>query len=211
MRPQRLRPDPALIESAAAFSAATLHEAAGQQGALPSCIKPMTGALNICGPAFTVLSPAEDNLWLHRAIYAAQAGDVLIVDTGQAYEAGYWGEIMTHASIQRQLGGVVIDGCVRDGKCLEELGLPVFARGLCIQGTTKNKQAPGGLNCTIRIGKISIEDGDLVVGDGDGVVVIPREVIPEVLVKAREREKKEELTIKDLSVGATTLDIYGLN
>ncbi|HVS83687.1 MAG TPA: RraA family protein [Pyrinomonadaceae bacterium] len=208
---QNLRPDPALIESAAAFSAATLHEAAGQQGALPSAIKPLASNLSICGPAFTVLSPPEDNLWLHRAIYAAQAGDVLIVDTGHAYEAGYWGEIMTHASIQRRLGGVVIDGCVRDGKCLEELGLPVFARGLCIQGTTKNKQAHGGLNCTIRIGKVSIEDGDLVVGDSDGVVVIPRQVIPEVLAKAKERKEKEALAIKDLSAGATTLDIYGLS
>ena len=139
--PPRHRPRRAPTRSSAAartLPAATLHEAGGKIGAMPSAIKPVAPAFRCCGPAVTVHSPGGDNLWLHRALYIAQPGDVLVVHVSGAYDHGYWGEIMTTMAKARGLAGLVIDGCVRDGVLLEQIGFPVFARGLCIRGTGKD-------------------------------------------------------------------------
>lgn len=189
---------------------ATVHEAADRRGALPSEIKPVDDKIRLCGPAFTVLCPAGDNLWLHKAIVAAKPGDIIVADVGNFYEAGYWGEIMTHAALNRGLGGLVINGCVRDKELLVELPLPVFSRGLCIQGTKKDKAARGALSCPIRVGNEIIYPGDIIVGDADGVVILEPDKAARVLEAAKEREKKEERIIQDLKTGKSTLEIYNL-
>lgn len=190
-------------------SSATLHEAAGLVGALPSAIRAI-GGRRVCGQAFTVSSPPGDNLWLHRAVYAAQPGDVLVVATGEGYEAGYWGEVLTYAAIARRLGGLIIDGGVRDVEAIETLPFPVFARGACIRGTAKCRDGAGSLGEPIRIGDVAVARGDLVVGDRDGVVAIAAESIADVVTRATEREDKERAIIRQINEGATTLDIYGL-
>jgi 4-hydroxy-4-methyl-2-oxoglutarate aldolase len=198
-----------LCERAATFSTATMHEAAGQIGALPSAIKPVARSFRVSGPAFPVSGPALDNLWQHRAIHLAKPGDVLIVSVAGHYEAGYWGEIMSTAAKMRKLGGLVIDGCVRDGHLLEGIGLPIFARGLCIRGTGKDLAGRGSLFAPIMIGDVTIHPGDLVVGDVDGVVVIPRGRAGEVLERSAQRDAKEAATIETIKTGKTTVDIYG--
>jgi 4-hydroxy-4-methyl-2-oxoglutarate aldolase len=203
------RPDPALVERAAGFGSATLHEAAGKIGVLPMQIKPVVPTFAISGPAVTVHSPPGDNLWLHRAIAAAQPGDVLVVYVDGVYEHGYWGEIMSTAARARKLGGLVIDGCVRDGAILGRVGFPVFARGLCIRGTGKDFAARGWLNHPLLIGDVTINAGDLIVGDTDGVVAIPRERVAEVLDKSRAREDKEADVMRKLEGGETSIDLYG--
>lgn len=167
--------------------------------------------MRLCGPAFTVHSPPRDNLWLHRALALAQPGDVLVVYVSDCHEAGYWGEIMSTAARQRGLAGLVIDGCVRDASLLCEIGLPVFARGLCMRGTGKDPAARGWLNAPVRIGEVTVHAGDLAVGDGDGVVVLAREQIDAVLDKAVEREVHEATVIAAIGRGEPTLDIYGWN
>ena len=203
------RPDPALVKRAAAFGTATLHEAAGKIGALSSAIKPMHPSFSIAGPAFTVHSPPGDNLWLHRAIAVARPGDVLVVFTENVYEHGYWGEIMSTAGNAAKLGGLVIDACVRDGALLGKVGFPVFARGLCIRGTGKDFAARGWLNHPLLLGDITVEAGDLIVGDTDGVVAIPRAKIETVVQKSREREDKEAETMRQLTAGEKSIDLYG--
>src|SRR5690606_36536738 len=116
------RPTPEQLRQAAQLPSYTLHEAAVQNGAPPSVINTVHHLFRICGPAVTVQSPPADNLWLHRAIVAAQPGDVLVVHVGGHYEAGYWGEVMSQAARARGLAGLVIDGCVRDGAILERFG-----------------------------------------------------------------------------------------
>src|SRR3954454_5542189 len=91
------------------MDAATVHEAYGRRGALPSAIKPIAAAFRVCGPAFTVDSPPGDNLWLHRAVYRAAEGDVLVVEA-HAPEFGAWGEFLSVAASARRLGGLVVDG-----------------------------------------------------------------------------------------------------
>jgi 4-hydroxy-4-methyl-2-oxoglutarate aldolase len=203
------RPDPALVKRAGAFGTATLHEAGGKIGELPSAIKPMDPSFSIAGPAFTVHSPPSDNLWLHRAIAIAKPGDVLVVFTEGVYEHGYWGEIMSTAANAAKLGGLVIDACVRDGALLGKVGFPVFARGLCIRGTGKDFAARGWINHPLLLGDVTVEAGDLIVGDTDGVVAIPRAKIETVVQKSREREDKEAETMRQLTAGQKSIDLYG--
>jgi 4-hydroxy-4-methyl-2-oxoglutarate aldolase len=116
---------------------------------------------------------------------------------------------MTAAAVAQQLGGLVIDGCVRDRLDLEASGFSVWARGLCIQGTKKQVEAPGAINERLTIGGVSIEPGDLVVGDADGVVVIAAKKMADVIAAAEQRETKEKLIVQELQSGRTTLDVYG--
>jgi 4-hydroxy-4-methyl-2-oxoglutarate aldolase len=200
-----------LVEAARPLSTATLHEAARKSGALPSPIKPMAAGFRLCGPAVTVHSPGGDNLWLHRAIYVAQPGDVLVAHTSGQYQHGYWGEIMSAAAQVRGLAGLVIDGCVRDGDLLRHIGFPVFARGLCIRGTGKDFGARGWINAPTLFEDVVVHPGDLIVGDGDGIVCIARAQVEQVLQTARQREQQEAAILERLRNGATTLDIYGWN
>lgn len=200
-----------LCEQASRFGSATLHEAAGKIGVLPPAIKPMGPGFRVCGPAFTVHGPGTDNLWLHRAMLAAKPGDVLVAYVSGVYEAGYWGEIMSTGAKAAKLGGLVIDGCVRDGELLPVIGFPVFARGLCIRGTGKDFGAQGWLGAPVMMGDVVVKAGDLIVGDMDGVVAIPREQAEQAVKASVEREKKEADIIKQLQHGANTLDLYGWN
>jgi 4-hydroxy-4-methyl-2-oxoglutarate aldolase len=200
-----------VLEEAKKFSSATLHEAGGIIGALPSVIKPVAKHFKVCGFAYPVQSPPGDNLWLHRAIYSAQKGDILVVNVGLGYEFGYWGEITTTAAIEAGLGGLVINGCVRDSDRLAELPFPIFSRGFCIHGTGKDKTAKGLLNVPTRIGDVIVNPGDLVVGDNDGVLVIPKDRITEILEIAQLREEKEQAFIRELKSGKSTLDLYNFH
>lgn len=190
---------------------ATIHEAAGKIGALPSAIKPVSEKFRLCGPALTVHSPPGDNLWLHRALDIARPGDVMVVYANAGYEYGYWGEIMSTAAKAKKLGGLVIDACVRDADLLEEIGFPVFSRGLCIRGTLKDYGAIGWLNAPVYIGDIVISAGDLVVGDRDGVVALPQACAADLIAKAQKREADEADILKRIEAGATTLEVYNFN
>ncbi|HEY0300210.1 MAG TPA: 4-carboxy-4-hydroxy-2-oxoadipate aldolase/oxaloacetate decarboxylase, partial [Rhizomicrobium sp.] len=144
------------------------------------------------------------------AIVAARAGDVLVVHVDDAYEYGYWGEIMATAAQARGIAGLVIDGGVRDAALLEEMNFPVFSRTLCIRGTGKDFGARGFLGHPLRVGDVDIQPGDLIVGDRDGVVAIPREQADDVILAAQKREAKEAEILQRLLAGETTLGIYDL-
>ncbi|MFB5189437.1 4-carboxy-4-hydroxy-2-oxoadipate aldolase/oxaloacetate decarboxylase [Alicyclobacillus fastidiosus] len=207
---QTLNSDTDVLKALSTLPSSTVHEAAGRIGNLPSKIKPVSKTMKLCGFAMTVLSPPGDNLWLHRAIYQANPGDVLVVDVGTAYEYGYWGEIMTTAAIERGIGGLVINGCVRDLDRLVELDFPIFARGICINGTGKDDMAQSAVNSPARIGDVIVFPGDLVLGDSDGVVVIPRKQVSSVAELAKAREEKELKVIPEIRNGKSTLEIYNL-
>lgn len=199
----------ALLTKLAPYPAATVDEAQGRIGALPAAIKPIDPASRICAPAFCIRTTPGNNLLLHRGIYEAPAGSVLVVDVGgpSGYEFGYWGDIMTVAAIERGLAGLVIDGGVRDADEIQASGLPVFCRMLAIRGTLKATE--GELGGRITVGTVSIATGDVIIADRDGVVAVPAATLEAVAWKARERTEKEAAVIESLRNGKTTLDLFG--
>lgn len=118
---------------------------------------------------------------------------------------------MSTGAAARKLGGLVIDGCVRDGDVLEKLGFPIFARGLCMRGTGKDFAAQGALGAAVTMGEVMALAGDLIVGDRDGVVAIPRSRVADVVKASAAREAKEAEVMKRLRAGETTMDVYGWN
>lgn len=197
-----------LLAAARALGSATLHEAAGRIGALPGAIQPVAPSMRLAGPAFTVEVPAGDNLGIHRAIYAANAGDILVVATRGGTEWGYWGEILNEAALARGLGGLVIAGGVRDTHVLVEQPFPVFSDGICIRGTLKNI-APYWIGRPVAIGDVVIGAGDLIVGDRDGVVALPFETVQPAVEKGQRREADEVEKIAQIRAGVRTLELYG--
>jgi 4-hydroxy-4-methyl-2-oxoglutarate aldolase len=194
----------------ALLTAATVHEAAGRIGALPSAIRPLHPDMHLAAPAFPVRCPPGDNLWIHRAVYAAQPGEVLVVDTGGGFEYGYWGEVLAVAAIARGLAGLVLHGGVRDSRRLVELGWPVFAERICIRGTGKDPDGDGALGEPVRVGEVQVRRGDLIVADADGVISVPAARADEVRALSDERERAEAEYLKRLQAGETTIGIYRL-
>lgn len=201
---------PDIMARAARLSTATVHEAAGRIGALPSGIKPISPSQTLSGPAFPVKSPPGDNLWLHRAIYAASPGDVLVIDTGDGVEFGYWGEVMALAAQVRGIAGLVITGGVRDSQRMVEMGFPVCSGAVCIQGTIKDPQGAGVLNTPVVIGGVTINPGDWVLGDADGVVVVPATRVTEVVERSEGRDAAEQDIFATLRAGGSTIAVYDL-
>lgn len=189
---------------------ASLYEASTHRGALPSAIAPIWPGARVTGRALTVQSPPADNLWLHHAIYRAEPGDVLVVQVSGHFEAGYWGEIMAVAAQVRGIAGLVIDGGVRDRDAIRDLGFPVFARNLCIRGTAKSPTARGAIGAPVTIGAVTIETGDLIVGDADGVIALRPDEAEATLQRARQRDAREQDILARLRAGETTLAIYSL-
>ncbi|MGX9697961.1 4-carboxy-4-hydroxy-2-oxoadipate aldolase/oxaloacetate decarboxylase [Janthinobacterium lividum] len=191
------------------LGAATIYEAQGAKGALDSGIKPIAPGMRLAGPALTVDTRPADNLMLHYAMLKARSGDVLVVDAKGFMEAGVWGDVFTEQAQRIGLAGLVIHGAVRDAAAMTQAGFPVFSRGLSIKGTGKHQ--PGRLNVTITIGDVGIDPGDIIVGDQDGVVVVRRHEVDDVLLKSRQREEKEAQFRQQIRDGATTVELLGLD
>jgi len=187
-------------------SVATVHEAAGRIGALSSGIKPIAAGMKLSGLAFPFSLKPGDNLAIHEAVYAAPAGSVLVIDAYDFLEAGPFGEIIAVAAQVRGLVGLVTSGSVRDRDAIAALGFPVFAKGLCVKGT--DKLVPARFGGPAVIDGVVVHPGDWVLGDADGVVVIPATAAPAVLQQSIEREAKERAIIERIRQGARTLDVY---
>lgn len=202
------RPSEEDLARLAGFSSPTVHEAIGQKGAMASALKPIASGMKVCGPALTVDCPVGDNLMIHAAIAGARPGDLLVVDHKASLDDGPFGEVMATACHARGIVGLVIDGCVRDSAEIRAMGFPVFARGLCIRGTTKVKE--GSIGQPIRCGGTPVQPGDIVLGDDDGVVVVPRAEAQAAATAAAQRVRSEAEMMEKLRAGATTVELLGL-
>jgi 4-hydroxy-4-methyl-2-oxoglutarate aldolase len=198
-----------LVEAFRDLASATIYEAAGQTGMLDPGIKPVYPQARVCGTAVTVQCHVGDNLMLHKGVTVAGPGDVLVATIGEHVRAGAWGEILVTAAKARGITGLVIDGGVRDVEAIETHKFPVFARGICIGATMK--KSIGKINHSIVCGGALINPGDLIVGDRDGVVVVPKERAQEILDESLAREAREAVLMEKLRGKAvTTLELLNL-
>jgi 4-hydroxy-4-methyl-2-oxoglutarate aldolase len=202
------RPPEKLMAAFKDFGAATVYEAAGRIGSVDPAIKPLERNMRLLGAALTVRCHPKDNLMLHKALQIAQEGDVLVASTQGYPDAGYWGGLMATSAMARQLGGLAIDGCVRDSAEILEMGFPVFCRGTCMRGTVKGTL--GRVNQPILFGQVLVNPGDLVLGDDDGLVIVPRAEMEAVLKASRERVAKEVNKTAQLSKGVSSVELNKL-
>jgi len=155
----------------------------------------------LAGPALTVKAPPGDNLMLHKAIALAQSGDVIVIDAGGDLTNSIVGEIMISYAINRGIAGLVINGSIRDSDAVRGMSFPVYAAGVTHRGPLKS--GPGEIGRAIAFDGMVIEPGDLIIGDGDGVLCIPFDQIEEVYQASAAKKKAEDKTLADLKAGGS--------
>lgn len=187
------------VSQAAAFQAAILADVAGRRGTLHGRVKPLSPQMKVAGPAITVEVRPGDNLAIHAALAIAQPGDVLVVDGKGDISCALLGEIMATQAEASGIAGIIIDGAVRDADALAQGSYPVFAAGLNPSGPTKS--IPGRVNHPVSVAGASIEPGDLVVGDADGVVVLAKQDVERIIALAAKKLDAETRRIAGIKQG----------
>lgn len=186
-----------ITKRARALNTTLISDVMGCTGSMDYKVKPVVSTMKVVGTALTVELSSGDNLFLHQGIYCGGEGYVLVADGKGHTQNAYLGELMAGAAKAIGLEGIVIDGLVRDKRMLGEVGLPIFAKGFIPNGPYKN--GPGAINTNISCAGVIVKPGDLIVGDEDGVVVVPRDKIEGVLDKAEKKLKYEEERIAVIS------------
>ncbi|MEH0885332.1 RraA family protein [Enterobacter sp. UNJFSC 003] len=179
------RVDAESVRQAAEFQAAILADVAGRRGTLHGRVKPLAPHMAVAGPAITVEVRPGDNLAIHAAMAIARPGDVLVIDGKGDLSCALLGEIMATQAQASGIAGIIIDGAVRDAETLSKQNFPVFSAGLNPCGPTKF--IPGRVNHAISVAGAAVQAGDLVVGDIDGVVVIPRDEVSAIIALAKDK------------------------
>jgi len=190
-----------------ALGAATVGESGGRP--MRARVRAAWRGARLAAPAYPVRCTPGDNLAVHVAVARAPAGRALAVDVGDEDELGYWGEVLTTAAESRGLAGLVIDGGVRDTAALEAHGFPVFSTTVALRGASKAR--PGAVGLPADVGGVRVSAGDWLVGDGDGVVVVPATALDDVLRAGRARADKEDAMFVALRRGRTTVELLGLD
>jgi 4-hydroxy-4-methyl-2-oxoglutarate aldolase len=195
-------------EELARLGSATVYEAAGREGLVDLTFEQVIPGSRAAGPARTVLCGQGDNLMVHAAIERIEPGDVVVVTMPEPEPVAVIGELLATQAERRGAAALLVDASVRDVEDLRELGLPVWARWVRVRGATKD--AVGALDEPVEVGGATIRPGDAVVLDTDGVAVVPRERVEEVLEASRERALREQDKRAKLSGGAFSYDLDGL-
>lgn len=164
-------------------------------------LRPFHHQTSLCGPAFTVKTRPGDNLMVHKALDVARPGDVVVVDAGGDLTNAIVGEIMITYARLRGLGGIVINGSIRDSAAISKQSFPVYAAGVTHRGPMRS--GPGEIGRAIAIDGMVIEPGDLIIGDADGLLAIPFDQVADVCAAAIAKRDAESKILSDLTSGGS--------
>jgi 4-hydroxy-4-methyl-2-oxoglutarate aldolase len=202
------RADAEGVKRLGALGVSTVHEAYGRAGLMKPYMRPIWAGGEAAGTAVTVLAHPGDNWMIHVAVEQCQAGDVLVVGCSADNTDGMFGDLLATALKARGVKGLVIDAGCRDVKTLREMGFPVWSKAISAKGTVK--AALGAVNVPVLCAGINVEPGDAVIADDDGVVVVRRKDVADVVAKGEKRQADEEGKRKLLASGALGLDMYNM-
>ena len=192
----------------ASLGSATVYEAAGRRGLVDASFVQVVPGSHAAGPARTVRCGQDDNLMVHAVMELVEPGDVLVLTMPEPAPVALVGELLVTQAAHRRAAALLVDAAVRDVEELATIGLPVWARWVRIRGATKTH--PGAIDDPVEVGGCSIEPGDAVVLDADGVAVVPRVRIEEVVAASGGRAEQERVKRAALESGALSYDLDGL-
>jgi 4-hydroxy-4-methyl-2-oxoglutarate aldolase len=201
-----IRAEQTAVERLSRVGVATIHEAMGRVGLMKTYMRPVYPGAALCGTAVTVLLQPGDNWMMHVAAEHIQAGDVVVAACTSDSDDGYFGELLATSFRARGAKGLAIDGGVRDVNDLATMPFPVFSRAISAKGTVKTTL--GSVNVPIVCAGVSIVPGDVVIGDTDGVVVVPAAIASQVADASEARESREKEKRAQLAAGVLGLDLY---
>lgn len=198
------RPDPALVEALAGYPTGYFTDIQGRRGALASAIRPMFPCRPFVGSALTVKTVPDDNLAPYLTLGVLQPGDVLVIATGGWTGSAVIGDLS--AGFYRNAGAVAVvtDGMARDVEGLAKVGLPVYAQGLTPNSPQKN--GPGEIGGEVVVGGVAVQAGDMVIGDADGVVVLPQDRFADAVAALEGIKAKEAKIEREIAAGVTQLE-----
>ena len=194
--PPRLSAD--LLARFRGIASSNVADAMGRFGFMDAGMQSRSG-FALCGLAVTVQCRPADNLMVHKALQVAMPGDIVVVSTCGNTTSAVFGELMCHTAAAAKLGGIVVDGAIRDVAGITRLGMPAFSRTVC-PGSC-DKDGPGEINVPISCGGTVVAPGDIVVGDADGIAVVPRENAAEVLELVAQLMDRETKRIAEIGEG----------
>ena len=205
-------PDPALVEEAAKYALADLHESLGavqgRMALMSSRMRPLLQGRRISGAAVTSYNFPGDNLMIHVALNVAERGQILVLANGGGTQGALWGDVACTFAAQKGVAGVVADGPVRDIDALREMDFPVWATS--ISPSHSEKRGPGSVNVPIVVDGVLVEPGDVIVADGDGVLAIPQAHLARTLEGARQRAEREVAIRKRIKAGESLFQILNM-
>lgn len=203
------RPAEDAVAALAAFPTTQIADCGGPVAVVGPGITHRAGGTDFCGPALTVWTKPGDILFLLKAPDLARAGDVLVVDGGGRDDAAVLGDIMSGVLSRTGVVGIAIDGVVRDLDGIDEIGMPVFARG--VYPTTGSNDGPGAINVDVTLGGVVVRPGDVVRGDTSGLVVVPREHVERVVELTRAVDERESAWVAAMEGGAGLAEATGVD
>jgi 4-hydroxy-4-methyl-2-oxoglutarate aldolase len=193
------RPSRDLLDRLGRFPVAIIGDALGRRSIMDAAIKPINPARRFCGPALTIEVRAGDNLMAHAALAIAKPGDVLVIDAHGDVSTAIMGGLMAHSAAKIGVAAVVIDGALRDRDELFGSNVAFFCRGISPCGP--DKDGPGQINLTVSCGGVAVQPGDIIVGDSDGIVVVPQAMAEKAVAASAAKSASEKKRVEEIDRG----------